>query len=133
MQHGSTETVRLDRWLWAARFFKTRPLAADAVKGGKVTVNGARSKPAKSIKIGDQLSIQRDPDRWVVTVAGLTEKRVSAPLAQALYDESEESRARREALGAQLRAQAQSYRAPRSKPSKRERRTLEKLRRGAFD
>lgn len=131
--HDSSDALRLDRWLWAARFYKTRPLASAAVKGGKIDVNGTRAKPAKLIRAGDELTIQKDPYRYVVVVRGLSDRRLSAPLAQALYEETRNSVANRELLGQQLKAQADVFRAPRARPSKRARRELERLRRGELD
>ncbi|MCG5500193.1 RNA-binding S4 domain-containing protein [Ectothiorhodospira lacustris] len=87
--------VRIDKWLWAARFFKTRALAAEAVSGGHVHVNGQRVKPARTVKVGDQLRITRNAEAWEVAVLGLNDRRRPATEAQALYRESEESRIRR--------------------------------------
>jgi len=119
----SEATQRLDRWLWAARFFKTRQLATAAVRGGKVHVNGVRAKPAKGIKAGDHLHITRGPYAFSVHVDGLCEQRVSAKRAQALYTESEQSIADRARMGVQLRsAAAQIMYEPRRPPARTQRR-----------
>src|SRR5258705_10772953 len=90
--------VRLDRWLWAARFFKTRALSAAAVAGGKVQVNGTRAKPAKQLQVGDALRIRVGPYEWLVTVRALSERRGPPKTAQALYQEAPDGRAARERL-----------------------------------
>ena len=90
-------SLRVDKWLWAARFFKTRSLASDAVSGGKVRINGATTKPARDIKVGDKLEIANSETRWVVTVQALSDKRGPAPEARLLYEETPESVAAREA------------------------------------
>src|SRR2546426_10518998 len=92
------DSLRLDRWLWAARFFKTRALASAAIAGGKVQVNGTRAKPAKQLKIGDALRVRVGPYEWLVTVRALSERRGPPKDAQLLYDESPEGRAARERL-----------------------------------
>src|SRR5437868_4570022 len=91
-----SDAVRIDKWLWAARFFKTRSLATDAVDGGKVRLNGDRVKPARSVKIGDTLDIDNGSTEWEVLVRDLAEKRGSAAIAQALYAETEKSIAKRQ-------------------------------------
>jgi ribosome-associated heat shock protein Hsp15 len=90
-------SLRVDKWLWAARFFKTRSLASDAVSGGKVKLNGAATKPAREIKVGDKLEIANGETRWTVTVQALSDKRGPAPEALLLYEESPDSIAAREA------------------------------------
>ncbi len=85
------EKVRLDKWLWAARFFKTRPLASAAISGGKVLLKGQRCKPSRPVVVGDSLEVKRGLELFVVTVEGLTDKRVSAAVAQSLYSETPES------------------------------------------
>ncbi len=87
--------MRIDKWLWAARFFKTRSLATQAVEGGRVRVNGERAKPAKEIRTGDRLLIHIAELEWQVTVAGLSLQRGSAPVARQLYEEAPESVAAR--------------------------------------
>jgi ribosome-associated heat shock protein Hsp15 len=123
------EDVRIDKWLWAARFFKTRSLAAAAVAGGRVHVNGERVKAAKLVHRGDVLEITKGTERWTVRVDELAERRGSAVAAQALYTETDDSRAAREqdaltrrfarALGSDLGA----------RPTKQARRRLDALRR----
>lgn len=125
------DSVRLDRWLWASRFFKTRQLAVAAIKAGHVTLNGHRAKPARVVREGDGLRIRRGQEEFEITVAGLAEKRLGAALAQQLYRESGESRRRREELREHLRAEARAARHARGRPSKRDRRQLERLKRGA--
>lgn len=122
-----TDRVRLDKWLWAARFFKTRGLASDAVAGGKVSVNGNRAKPAKLVQVGDALRIRIGPYDWFVTVRAVTERRGSARDAQLLYDETAEGRAARERLAeAHKIAPAPTYRG-KGRPTKKERREIERF------
>jgi ribosome-associated heat shock protein Hsp15 len=119
--------VRLDRWLWAARFFKTRALSAAAVAGGKVQVNGTRAKPAKQLQPGDALRIRVGPYEWLVTVRALSERRGPAAAAQALYEESVEGRGARARLAEQHRmAPAPTY-LGKGRPTKKERRDMERL------
>lgn len=121
------DQVRLDRWLWAARFFKTRALAAAAVAGGKVQVHGVRAKPAKQIHPGDALRIRVGPHEWLVTVRTLSERRGPPKVAQALYEESPEGRAARERLAEQLKiAPAPAYQG-KGRPTKKQRREIERL------
>jgi len=121
------DRVRLDKWLWAARFFKTRGLASIAVAGGKVQVNGSRAKAAKQIQIGDTLRVRVGPYDWLVTVRAVTERRGSARDAQLLYDESPEGRAARERLAESHRlAPTPTYRG-KGRPTKKDRRKLELL------
>jgi ribosome-associated heat shock protein Hsp15 len=118
-------TVRIDKWLWASRFFKTRALAATAVEAGRVTVNGDRCKPSKLVRANDALVIRRPPIEHAVIVRAVSDKRGAAPIAQQLYEETAESRARREAIVAELKS------APppvfKGRPTKRERRDLERF------
>ncbi len=120
-----TDKLRIDKWLWAARFFKTRSLACDAVEGGKVTMHGTRLKPAKTVGAGDVLEIRVGKFSYEVEVLGISNKRGGAPEAQKLYRETEASRARREELAAQLRAQPQP--AWKGRPTKRDRRDIERF------
>jgi ribosome-associated heat shock protein Hsp15 len=117
--------VRLDIWLWAARFFKTRSLAKQAIEGGKVAVNDAPGKPSKAVHAGDRLAIRRGEESLVVDVVALSEKRGPAAAAQALYRETEASRTAREALREQRRMQGPA--APATKPDKRARRLIRAL------
>ncbi len=121
------DRVRLDRWLWAARFFKTRALAAAAVAGGKVQVNGSRAKPAKQVQAGDNLRVRLGPYDWIITVSAVTERRGSARDAQLLYDESPDGRAARERLAeAHKIAPTPAYQG-KGRPTKKDRRKLELL------
>ncbi|MDH5298041.1 MAG: S4 domain-containing protein [Desulfobulbaceae bacterium] len=116
--------VRIDKWLWAARFFKTRSLASEAVSGGKVHVNGSRVKPAKTVAVGDSLRIQRGEVEMVVSVLALSERRGPATEAQELYEETEASRLAREANREQRRLLAAERAAPAGRPNKRDRRLI---------
>lgn len=127
---GEPEQTRLDKWLWAARFFKTRSLASAAVTGGLVHLNGVRTKPSRTIKIGDELTITREQTTWTVAVRGIGERRQSATIAQSLYEESAASVAAREAIAAEKRADPWTrVLAAGRRPSKRDRREIDKLRR----
>ncbi len=123
----ATPGVRLDIWLWAARFYKTRSLAKQAVDTGRVEIGGQRAKPSRIVRVGDELSVVRGEEVFGIRVEGLSEQRGPAPVAQALYRESEESRQRREAAAATRRAERTGYQAPLSKPDKRARRLIRAL------
>lgn len=125
------EKLRVDKWLWAARFFKTRALAADAVETGKVQVNDVRVKPAKTIAAGDTLSIRLGPYTHVVEVLALSNQRGPAPVAQKLYSETEESRAKRAALALELKAQPEPS-ILKGRPTKKDRREIEQLKSGVW-
>lgn len=116
--------VRLDKWLWAARFFKTRSLAAQAIDGGKVHVNGERVKRAKNVSVGDELSITRGEVHFIVKVQGLSEQRGPAPVAQQLYEETEESKRQRTEQAEKRRLFPALNPAPTSRPSKKDRRKI---------
>lgn len=116
--------VRLDKWLWAARFYKTRNLASEAIKGGKVHLNNARVKPSRTVTIGQVVRIRKESIEQTVVVDGLSEKRGSATIAQTLYTETEESIAARTALAEQRKAFFQSQAAPQKRPSKKDRRQI---------
>ena len=118
----ATESVRLDQWLWAARFFKTRSLAATAAQGGKVHVRGDRAKPARAIRVGDLLQIRHESYEWVVTVKSLSTRRGPAKEAALLYEETEESVRNRDAARAQVQAQAAPFRERGGRPTKKDRR-----------
>jgi|TARA_B100000749_G_scaffold228505_1_gene184601 ribosome-associated heat shock protein Hsp15 len=124
----NTDGVRLDRWLWSARFFKTRLMAADAVRSGRVLLNNKRTKPAKSVRIGDQVRIRKAAFRYAIQVTALSETRVGADIAVTLYDESEQSVEVRDTLRTQLKLQRSGSHLPKGRPSKRERRQLNRLR-----
>lgn len=125
------EKFRIDKWLWAARFFKTRSLAIAAVECGKVLVNDARTKPAKTLVAGDTLTIRLGPYQHVVEVLALSGRRGPAAEAQKLYRETEESRLRREALAIELKAQPEPA-AHAGRPTKRDRREIERFKGGAW-
>ena len=116
--------MRLDKWLWAARFFKTRTLATEAINGGKVQVNGARVKAAREIKISERLEIANSEVRWEVTVLALSDKRGPAPEARLLYEESPESIKAREEQRANRKLQADPAADLHGRPTKRDRRQL---------
>ena len=121
---GETASVRIDAWLWAARFFKTRGLAKAAIETGKVELQGERvAKPSRNVRIGEMLLVQRGEERFHVEVAGLSDVRGPAKVAQALYRETEASRLARE----QRAAERAGYRAPESRPDKRARRLIRAL------
>ena len=125
---GNEHRVRLDKWLWAARFFKTRALAAEAIDGGKVDVNDARAKRAKMVQVGDEVRVKQSPFEHVVRVRGVSERRGPASVAATLYEETAESKAKREALATQIRSMpADDWETGR--PTKRDRREIERFRR----
>ena len=127
-QEGGGQTLRIDRWLWCTRLFKSRSIAAEAVAGGKVHVNGRRVKPAQALRVGDRVTITRTGFEFECEVLKLPDRRGSAPLAQACYAETEQARAAREKFGEQSRLAAAF--APRSleRPDKHARRELRRLR-----
>lgn len=110
---------RIDKWLWAARFFKTRKLATEAVQGGHVHANGLRVKPARPVVVGDELVITKGLFKFTIHILGLSDKRGSATVAQALYSETEQSKQLREELNLQRKNQTMA--APQRRPDKRER------------
>lgn len=122
--HDATDRTRLDKWLWAARFFKHRTLATDAVEGGKVQLNGIRVKPAKDVKIGDRVEIQLAEARFTVVVTGIAEKRGSATVAQTLYAETPESIAARETAREERKFAATPGADLHGRPTKRDRRLI---------
>ncbi|HEX6832756.1 MAG TPA: RNA-binding S4 domain-containing protein [Rudaea sp.] len=124
---ASTSDVRLDVWLWATRFFKTRTLAKQAIELGRIEIGGEHAKPAKAVHVGDRLQIQRGEDRFEVEVLALHEKRVSAPTAQRSYRESDASRLARETAAEQRRLARAGYTQPPTKPDKRARRLIRAL------
>ena len=128
--HEQDKPIRLDKWLWAARFFKTRSLAAEAVTGGKVEVNGEHAKPSGIVRTGDRLCVRRGACEWTVAVKDLSRLRGPAQQAQLLYEETEESRRKREIAAAQMKFErGVEYDLP-GRPTKRDRRAIAKLRRG---
>jgi ribosome-associated heat shock protein Hsp15 len=116
--------VRIDKWLWAARFFKTRAMATEAINGGHVHVNGQRIKPARSLSIGDEVTITKPPYTFIVEVMDLSEKRGPAAKARLLYQETEQSQIKRETLREQIKLQAANAPAPRRRPDKQQRRKI---------
>lgn len=123
----SDNRVRIDKWLWAARFFKTRALSAEAVEGGKVSVNGDRVKPAKALKAGDALELRIGPYTWSITVTELSDRRGSATEAARLYQESADSRRGREETAERIKAERLSNPFPRGRPTKKQRRQIHKF------
>jgi ribosome-associated heat shock protein Hsp15 len=130
MKHVATEElieVRADVWLWAARMYKTRSLAKQAIDGGKVDVNGGGCKPAKAVHAGDSIRLTRGEERLEVEILALTEKRGPASAAQVLYRETEASRTAREQLREQRRLSGEGLNHPPKRPNKQERRELRRL------
>lgn len=124
-----TDKFRIDKWLCAARFFKTRSLAAAAVECGKVQLGEARIKPAKEVKVGDMLNIHIGQKQYVIEVLALSNRRGPASEAQTLYRETDESRQRRETIAAQLKADPPLFQF-RGRPTKRDRREIERFKQG---
>lgn len=120
--------VRLDKWLWAARFFKTRALAADAIDAGRIDVNGERAKRSKLVQASDTIRIRRPPFEQVIRVTDVSEHRGSATIAAGLYQETDASASAREALADQLRAQGPPAFRDKGRPSKKERREIDRWR-----
>jgi ribosome-associated heat shock protein Hsp15 len=118
------QTLRIDKWLWAARFFKTRALAAEAIKGGKVEINGQKARPAKAVRVHDELRIRRGPYEYFITVLGIAHQRGPASQAVTLYQETPESIRRREALALERKAHAPTSPQFSARPDKRERRRI---------
>ncbi len=125
----NSEKFRIDKWLWAARFFKTRALAIAAIECGKILVNEVRIKPAKAVAVGDMLEIHLGQAKFVIEVLALSNKRGPAPVAQQLYRETDESRQRREEIAARIRAEPQPF-FFKGRPTKRDRREIERFRKG---
>jgi len=129
---NSADGIRLDKWLWTARFFKTRQLASEAINGGKVHIEGQRSKPAKTVRPGTQLTIHKGPLSWEVRIVGIAKQRRPAAEAALLYEENESSRLRRQELARKRREEGPA--APRKgKPSKRDRRMIQRFTRISDD
>lgn len=125
------ERVRIDKWLWAARFFKTRSLAAKAVSGGHVHLNGNRVKPARPVQVGDELVIRRGEVEFTVQILALSDRRGPAKIARTLYEESAESIAAREAAREERRLIRAAAPRPQGRPDKRDRRRIRKFLRKA--
>ena len=128
MESSQSERVRIDKWLWAARFFKTRGLAVEAIDGGKIEVNGVRVKRAKLVQIGDEVRIRQTPFEHVVHVRGMAERRGPASVAATLYEETAESKTKREALATQIRSMPHDD-WDAGRPTKRDRREIQRFRR----
>jgi ribosome-associated heat shock protein Hsp15 len=126
VEQESNSEIRLDKWLWAARFFKTRGIAAEAVTGGKVTLNGGRAKPGRAVRPGDELAIRRGHDEWTVIVRELSRRRGPASQAQQLYEETAESTRKREAAVAQVKLERPPEFDSPGRPSKKDRRAMER-------
>jgi ribosome-associated heat shock protein Hsp15 len=121
------DRVRLDKWLWAARFFKTRSLAAEAIAGGKVQVNGDRAKRARPVQPGDEIRIRQGPYEHHVVVRALSARRGPASVAAELYEETPASRAAREAMALQLKSLHAAFVPDKGRPTKKDRRELGRL------
>ena len=119
--------IRIDKWLWAARFFKTRSLATDAVSGGKVRLNDAPTKPAREVKAGDRLEISNGDTRWQVVVLALSDKRGPAPEARLLYEETAASVAEREAAQQRRQLVREPAAEIHGRPTKRDRRQIDRF------
>lgn len=120
--------VRLDKWLWAARFYKTRGLSAEAIDAGRIEVNGERAKRARLVQTGDGIKIRIGPYEHVIKVLGVSEVRGSAPIAQGLYEEEADSRKAREAMAAHVRAMNASTGYDTGRPTKKDRRDIKRVR-----
>jgi ribosome-associated heat shock protein Hsp15 len=121
------QTLRIDKWLWAARFFKSRSLATEAIELGRVHINSERVKPARHVKVGDKVQVQRGTDRIEVFVRFLSGVRRSASLAQLLYDETVESQANRQSAAERRRLYSEPARGMVGRPTKRNRRAIERF------
>ncbi len=120
-------SVRIDKWLWAARFYKIRKLATEAVKGGHISINGVRCKPSKLVEMGDEVFIQKEQETFTVIITALADKRGSAKIAQALYDETPESMKFRDEQSEQRKFQTYFAPSPDKRPDKRDRRKIKQL------
>ncbi|WP_394193937.1 ribosome-associated heat shock protein Hsp15 [Pseudoalteromonas atlantica] len=125
--NNETLSVRLDKWLWAARFYKTRAIARDMVQGGKVHYNGQRTKPSKIVELGAQIKLAQGVDEKIITVLKVVEKRAGAPIAQTLYEESQASIEKREANSIARKNNSFFAPHPDRKPDKKQRRELLKM------
>jgi ribosome-associated heat shock protein Hsp15 len=124
------DSVRLDKWLWAARFFKSRTLAVAAIEAGRVLVADDRAKPARLIKVGERLIITREQEKFELVVRGITEQRKSAPLARLLYEETPESLLARQTLAEKRRFYNEPSQDIAGRPTKRHRRALDRWKEG---
>jgi ribosome-associated heat shock protein Hsp15 len=119
------EQTRIDKWLWSARFFKTRQIAIDAINAGRVYVNDERVKPAKTVKVGDAILVRKPPYEWCIVVTSVAEKRVAAKIAQTFYTETQDSLAARESLRKELKDLPPPVFPGR--PTKKDRRVIDKF------
>ncbi len=126
--NDNNEKFRIDKWLWAARFFKTRSLAADAIDSGKIYLNDVRIKPAKLVTIGDMLKIRMGHYQYEIEVLALSNRRGSATIAHQLYRETDQSQRQRESIATQMKAQPQPF-LSKGRPTKRDRREIERFKR----
>lgn len=124
------ESQRLDKWLWAARFYKTRSLSVEAIHGGKVHVNGQRAKPSRSIHVGDEVRITKPPYEFTIDILGLQMQRRPAVEAQTLYQEHDESRRKREKLREQIKNEPLGAPEQKGRPDKRDRRRIIRFTKG---
>lgn len=127
MTDDSPNKMRLDKWLWAARFFKTRQLAAEAVTGGKVHLNGQRTKPGKEVKVGSRLTVSKGPYDWEIEVVVLPKQRRPANEAKDFYIESAHSHEKRQLLNERIRAERAAMPVSDHRPNKRERRQIHRF------
>lgn len=127
MRNTTPQGMRLDKWLWCARFFKTRQLAAEAVLGGKVHLNGQRTKPGKPVRIGSRLTIHKGPYEWDIEIVQLPNQRRPASEASGFYIETPESHERRQRLNARIRAERAATPVSERRPNKRERRLIHRF------
>ncbi|MBA3257881.1 MAG: RNA-binding protein [Gemmatimonadales bacterium] len=125
-QHDD-DRIRLDKWLWAARFYKTRTLAAEAIAGGKVQVNGDRAKRARPLQVGDEVRVRQGPYEHLIVVRALSERRGPASEAATLYEETPASREAREKLALQLKSVHSAFVPDRGRPTKKDRREINRL------
>jgi len=128
MERNELDSTRIDKWLWAARFFKTRSLATEAVDGGRVEINGHRVKPSKDVKPGDRVEVSLGHETRILIVRGIAERRGPASVAQQLYEETPESIAKREEAGAMRKLQVEPGQDRQGRPTKRDRRTYDRWR-----
>ena len=127
---SDTESIRLDKWLWSARFFKTRKLAAIAISGGKIHLNGQRTKPGKDIKVGSRLEISKDQYSWDITITGINQQRRPAKEAVLLYEETIESHQKRQELVTKNREERALFsHGKEHRPNKKERRQIHRFKR----
>ena len=125
--HEAQEQNRIDKWLWAARFFKTRSLAAEAVTGGKVEINGARAKPSRNVRPGETITVRKGPFEWTVIVQAVAQHRGPAPQARLLYEETEDSARKRASAAAQMKFERPPEFDFPGRPSKKDRRAIQRF------